>query len=154
MKEWDFKLQDSTKDLYKVILRFLWDNPKARSLQIIKFIGQDYELSESYPNQILVAMKRKELIRQPFRGHWEITDKGMLVIGLTPVKFHKPLLELPKGIVVETGVPQETISEAPQAPETEEKPQWVVNPVSETNKQEIVVDPKRQMKITITIDVM
>lgn len=94
-QNWDKGLMDKTADTYKVILRFLWDTPNATPKQINRIIGDDYSENTTYVWGALTKLRKFELVRQPYRGHYEITEKGMEVIGLTP---KKPMLELPQEI--------------------------------------------------------
>lgn len=149
-QNWDNGMRSKTKDTVKVILRFIWDNPNCQAKQIQRFIGEDFGEDSSYAWTLLAKMRKLELVRQPYRAHYVITDEGMLAIGLTP---KKPLLDVAEilhkeEIVVEppmVSVPINTTAKPLQAP--------TIVKVEEVDELPIVTK-EITLKLKIIVEVM
>ena len=116
-------------DALKIILRFLWDNPNSSVGEIAKFINETAErVSKTY----IPSLKRFHLIQFSGFNRYEITERGMLFIDIKPA-------EQTLG---------ETVLENEKKKLEVEKDELVPpKPIT----QEIIVEPKRQIKITIEI---
>ena len=140
MAKWDYKLDNELKETYKVILRFLYDNPGSRVTEIAKFISDDNPLISGR----LRGMRKRGLVCNNTWGKWEATEQGLRIIGL-PVMSEKK-----KGILASKLEEMEQEGMGQEKPQVEDEPEMVEKPV-EPQRQEIIVEPKRQIKITIEI---
>ena len=140
MAKWDYKLDNELKETYKVILRFLYDNPGSRVTEIAKFISDDNPLISGR----LRGMRKRGLVCNNTWGKWEATEQGLRIIGL-PVMSEKK-----KGILASKLEEMEQEGMGQEKPQVEDEPGMVEKPV-EPQRQEIIVEPKRQIKITIEI---
>jgi len=132
--KWNRGLREDTKSEFIKVLKYLFDNPGRKAKEITKFLQYD-DSRTSIHSHCLTQMLKRELIRNNF-GRYEITEKGMRVIGLNP------LTERKAGLLAEKIVSKEN-----EQRQTSVKPEGKI----ETGKQEIIVEPRRQIKITIEI---
>ena len=130
--KWDKGLHNETKDAYKIILRFLWDNPNASAKSIAGLIQRN--IKDIY-NLFLKKMMERHLICRPAFARYAITEEGMKIIGIQPKKN-----------IIETEIENNQEDETAVIGKLEEQPL-----ATKAMQREIVVEPNRQIKITIEI---